>query len=104
MKFNVGDIVYFNSEYTPINRIYGYKEDPIGISKAMPMTGYKFLPGDRYRVDVYRVDKIKEDTFITSGVITNLEDGSSHFASSTMWPKLISEKEWRDQRINILLQ
>lgn len=75
----VGDIVYFKSIYTAI---YG---------KQGGSYEYNFYPGDRYRIG-----EIK-------GSITNLEDGTSHFAHSEIWDKLISIDEWREIQLSKLI-
>ena len=68
-KFKIGDIVYFKSQY---KAIYGCQ----GGSYV-----YYFKPGDRYQIN--------------GRMITNLEDGKSHFAHSSIWEKLITVDEWR---------
>lgn len=77
----VGDIVYFKSTYTA----------RYGNSSQIGSYEYQFCPGDRYRID-----EIK-------GSITNLEDGTSHFAHSEIWDRLITKEEWREIQLNKIL-
>ncbi len=72
----VGDIVYFKSTYTAR---YGEQGGTYE---------YQFCIGDRYRID-----EIK-------GSITNLEDGTSHFAHSEIWNRIITKEEWREIQLN----
>ena len=79
----VGDIVYFNSSY---KARYG---------KQGGTYEYHFKPGDRYRIsDVSK--------FGLTGGITNLEDGTSHFAHSSIWRRLITQEEWRELQLKKL--
>jgi len=80
----VGDIVYFKSTYTAI---YGCKG---GSYK------YYFKPGDRYRIDYITFI----DGVIFTGTITNLEDGTSHFAHSEHWKRIITVEEHRELQLN----
>ena len=75
-----GDIVYFKSTYTAR---YG---------KQGGSYEYQFCPGDRYRIG-----EIK-------GSITNLEDGTNHFAHSEIWDRLITKEEWREIQLNKILK
>jgi hypothetical protein len=75
----VGDIVYFKSTYTAR---YGSSRSKSGSYE------YQFCIGDRYRIDVIK------------GSITNLEDGTSHFAHSEIWNRLITKEEWREIQLN----
>ncbi len=81
----VGDIVYFKSQYTAI---YGCK----GGSYQ-----YHFKPGDRYRIDEIRNNLYK------TGSITNLEDGTNHFAHSEHWKRIITLEEYRELQLDKLL-
>jgi hypothetical protein len=82
----VGDIVYFKSTYTAI---YGCK----GGSYE-----YYFKPGDRYRIDY--ITFIDGKTVIFTGTITNLDDGTSHFAHSEHWKRIITVEEHRELQLN----
>ena len=77
-----GDIVYFKSTYTAR---YGER----GGSYE-----YQFCIGDRYRIDEIKVWAYK---------VTNLEDGTSHFAHSEIWDRLITKDEWREIQLNKIL-
>lgn len=79
-----GDIVYFKSQHVAK---YG---------KQGGTYKYYFKPGVRYEVEFLYGS--------TSGSIRNLEDGTSHFANSTVWLKIVSIAEWREQRIKQLLK
>jgi hypothetical protein len=37
---------------------------------------------------------------VIKGSITNLEDGTSHFAHSEIWNSLITKEEWREIQLN----
>jgi len=80
----VGDIVYFKSVY-----IAKYNSGE-----------YHFKPGDRYRIDVYNVRTLRT----LHGNITNLEDGTNHFAHSSHWDKIITIDEWREIQLNKILK
>lgn len=87
-----GDIVYFKSIYTALY-----------CNKGGPGTyPYHFKPGDRYRLDS---DIISPDTHqrLSSASITNLEDGTRHFAHSDIFNKLISQEEWREMQLDKLI-
>ena len=78
----VGDLVYFKSLY---------------IEKNMTINGesqYHFKPGDRYRID-------EMGSFLLE--VTNLEDGTTHFAHSSHWDKIISVEEWRELQLNKII-
>ena len=75
-KFKIGDIVYFKSEYKAVYGCQGGSYD------------YYFKPGDRYQIN--------------GRMITNLEDGKSHFAHSSIWEKLITVDEWRELQLEKL--
>lgn len=81
-----GDIVYFKSIYTAR---YG---------KQGGSYEYTFYPGDRYLID-----DINYSYGIITGNITNLEDGSYHFAHSDIWNKLITVDEWREIQLSKLI-
>lgn len=81
----VGDIVYFKSIYTAL---YG---------KEGGSYEYHFKPGDRYLITSIN------NSFTKTGSITNLEDGTTHFAHSSHWDKIISVDEWRDLQLNKIL-
>lgn len=81
----VGDIVYFKSTYTAR---YGER----GGSYE-----YQFCIGDRYRIDAIR------DNLYKTGTITNLEDGTSHFAHSEIWERISTTEEWREIQLNKIL-
>ena len=81
----VGDIVYFKSTYTAR---YG---------KQGGSYEYQFCIGDRYRID-----KIRNNLYKT-GNITNLEDGTSHFAHSEIWERIATTEEWREIQLNKIL-
>ena len=91
----VGDIVYFKSIYTAR---YG---------KQGGSYEYHFCPGDRYRIDeishVHHHALLQGHYTKTSGNITNLEDGSYHFAHSDIWNKLITVDEWREIQLSKIL-
>jgi hypothetical protein len=76
-----GDIVYFKSQYTAL---YGKQGG-----------SYHCIPGVKYRIDSIN------DGF--SGDITNLEDGTTHFAHSDIWSKLISLDEWRKLQLDKII-
>ncbi len=77
---NVGDIVYFKSEYTIIEG----------------STSYLFKPGDRYLIN----DLPK--TYLL-GEIKNLEDGTHHYATLDHLSKMINIGEWRKLQIDKIL-
>lgn len=77
-----GDIVYFKSTYTAR---YG---EPGGTYE------YHFKPGDRYRIDEIKVWAYK---------VTNLEDGTSHFAHSDIWGRIATKEEWREIQLSKLI-
>ena len=84
----VGDIVYFKSIYTARYTKQGGSYE------------YHFKPGDRYLItDVNNVYGVGFRT----GNITNLEDGTTHFAHSSHWDKIISVDEWRDLQLSKIL-
>lgn len=84
---NQGDIVYFCEPYVAL-----YSDNsPSGSYE------YHFKPGDRYRID-----EIYGGNF--SGTITNLEDGKSHFAHTSIWERIITQEEWRERQLNKLVQ
>jgi hypothetical protein len=78
----VGDIVYFKSVY-----IAKYTSGD-----------YHFKPGDRYRINA-----INNGFGVKTGGITNLEDGTNHFAHSSHWGRIISVDEWREIQLNKIL-
>ena len=80
-----GDIVYFKSTYTAR---YG---EPGGTYE------YQFCPGDRYRINQIRNNLYK------TGSITNLEDGTSHFAHSEIWERIATKEEWREIQLSKLI-
>jgi len=80
----VGDIVYFKSTYTAR---YGGQGGTYE---------YQFCPGDRYRID-------KINNLYKTGNITNLEDGTSHFAHSEIWERISTVDEWREIQLNKIL-
>ncbi len=83
MNHKVGDIIYFKSTYKA------------RYSKKGGTYEYHFKPGDRYRINhLYGGD---------TGDITNLEDGTNHFAHSSHWEIIVSSREWRDIKLNKLL-
>ena len=81
----VGDIVYFKSVY-----IAKYNSGE-----------YHFKPGDRYRIDDIRNVDVYN---VRNGNITNLEDGTNHFAHSSHWDKIITIDEWREIQLNKILK
>lgn len=82
----VGDIVYFKSTYTArYGKISGSYE-------------YQFCPGDRYRIN-----DINDSFGVRTGSITNLEDGTNHFAHSDIISRLITKEEWRELQLNKIL-
>lgn len=93
-KFKVGDIVYFKSLYTAI------------YSKKGGTYEYHFKPGDRYRINSINGGSSKETVsyvkIYTTMDITNLEDGTSHFAHSSIAEKIISIDEWREIKLSEL--
>ena len=78
-----GDIVYFKSTYTAR---YG---------KQGGSYEYQFCPGERYRID-----DVNDRFGIRTGNITNLEDGSYHFAHSEHWERIITVEEHRELQLN----
>jgi hypothetical protein len=84
-----GDIVYFKSTYTAR---YG---------KQGGSYEYHFCPGDRYRIDEIR-DNLYTNNRKT-GTITNLEDGTSHFAHSEIWGRIATVDEWREIQLSKLI-
>lgn len=78
-----GDIVYFKSIYTETGA-FSYE--------------YHFCPGDRYRID-----DVDYSYGIITGNITNLEDGSYHFAHSEIWKRIVTAEEWREIQLNKIL-
>ncbi len=84
------DIVYFKEIHTAL---YG---------KEGGSYTYYFKPGDRYKiVSIQTVDGFFESK---TGVIENLEDGTKHFGTSTIFSKLATVQEWRDLTINKLIE
>lgn len=81
----VGDIVFFKSTYTARYGLQGGTYE------------YQFCPGDRYRIDEIRNNLYK------TGNITNLEDGTSHFAHSEIWERISTKEEWREIQLNKIL-
>jgi hypothetical protein len=81
-----GDIVYFKSTYTAR---YG---------KQGGSYEYQFCPGDRYLID-----DINYSYGIITGNITNLEDGSYHFAHSDIWERIVTVDEWREIQLSKIL-
>jgi hypothetical protein len=79
----VGDIVYFKSQYIAL---YGCK----GGSYE-----YYFKPGDRYRID-----DLNDRLGVRTGSITNLEDGTHHFAHSSICERLITVEENRELQLD----
>lgn len=79
---NVGDIVYFGSEYISRDQSmwddYSIKFD------------YIFKPGDRYRIN-------------SLNSITNLENGVTYTVCSDHWDKIITKEQWREIQINNIL-
>ena len=84
----VGDIVYFKSTYTA-----RYSN-----SSQIGSYEYQFCPGDRYRID-----DINDSFGIRTGNITNLEDGTNHFAHSDIWERIATKEEWREIQLNKIL-
>jgi hypothetical protein len=84
-----GDIVYFKSAY---KARYGRTTELGG------NYDYHFKPGDRYRIEIIRNNLYK------TGSIINLEDGTSHFASSEMWERIATKEEWREIQLSKLIQ
>jgi hypothetical protein len=82
----VGDIVYFKSVYTARYTKQGGSYE------------YHFKPGDRYLIT-----DLNDGFGTRTSSITNLEDGTNHFAHSSHWDKIISVDEWRDLQLNKLL-
>jgi hypothetical protein len=82
---NVGDIVYFKSTYTARYGCEGGSYE------------YYFKPGDRYRIDY-----INDNFGVRTGDITNLEDGTRHFAHSEHWKRIITVEENRELQLNQL--
>ena len=82
MKFKIGDIVYFSSVYTAIYAKQGGSYD------------YHFKPGDRYQINTM---------YGSSFDITNLEDGTIHFAHSKIVKKLVSLDKWREMQLDNIL-
>lgn len=88
----VGDIVYFKSTYT------------LRYGKQGGSYEYQFCPGDRYRIDEIRNNMSTSITFLRrTGNITNLEDGTSHFAHSEIWERIATVDEWREIQLNKIL-
>jgi len=86
----VGDIVFFKSTYTArYDLVHGSYE-------------YQFCPGDRYRIDDVN-DGFGIRKFYPTGTITNLEDGTSHFAHSEIWERIATVEEWREIQLNKIL-
>ncbi len=87
----VGDIVYFKSILTS------------RYSDRSPSGSYEyyFKPGDRYRIDDIRNVDVYN---VRTGNITNLEDGTNHFAHSSHWDKIITIDEWREIQLNKILK
>lgn len=81
-----GDIVYFKSVYVARYCKEGGSYD------------YRFKPGDRYLIQ-----DMKEGFGPTTGGIKNLEDGTTHFAHSSHWERLISQEEWRQLQLDKLV-
>jgi hypothetical protein len=54
---------------------------------------YYFKPGDRYRIEYINLG---------FGLILNLEDGTSHFAHSDIWNRLITIDEYRELQLDKL--
>jgi len=79
----IGDIIYFKYTYTAR---YGCK----GGSYE-----YHFKPGDRYRID-----DLNDSFDVRTGNITNLEDGTHHFAHSDHWKRIITVEEHRELQLN----
>jgi len=90
----VGDIVYFKSTYTAR---YG-----VGTSMQGGSYEYQFCPGDRYRIDEIRRSQRGNNLYKT-GNITNLEDGTNHFAHSEIWERIATVEEWREIQLNKIL-
>ena len=82
----VGDIVYFREKgYS----IYG---------KHGGSYVYYFMPGHRYRINSFN-----SSYEITTGTVTNLEDGTSHFLNSDLFDKIITKDEWRELQLGNIL-
>jgi hypothetical protein len=97
----VGDIVFFKSIYKE-----GESYEPTYHTNQAnrPVDGYRFCPGDRYRIDEINYKWVPSDENITiTGTITNLEDNTSHFANQEIWDKLISIDEWREIQLSKIL-
>lgn len=86
---NKGDIVYFGEPY-----MARYSDNsPSGSYQ------YHFTPGDRYHID--DVNDFGLNGFgIRTGSITNLEDGTCHFAHTEIWSRIITKEEWRQKQLN----
>jgi hypothetical protein len=89
----VGDIVYFKSTYTAK---YGKQGHP-QTNAQYGSYDYHFKPGDRYRID-----DIDDGFGIRTGNITNLEDGTYHFAHSILWQRIITLEEHRNLQLDKL--
>ena len=93
-----GDIVYFKSTYKE-----GESYEPTYHTNQAnrPVNEYRFCPGDRYRIDEIR-DNLYTNNRKT-GTITNLEDGTSHFAHSEIWGRIATVDEWREIQLSKLI-
>ena len=89
-----GDIVYFKSTYKE-----GESYEPTYHTNQAnrPVNEYRFCPGDRYRIDY-----INDNFGVRTGDITNLEDGTRHFAHSEHWKRIITVEEYRELQLNQL--
>jgi hypothetical protein len=54
------------------------------------------------RYDRYRIDYINDNFGVRTGDITNLEDGTRHFAHSEHWKRIITVEEYRELQLNQL--
>jgi hypothetical protein len=97
-----GDIVYFKSTYKEEGE--SYEPTYHTNQENLPVNEYRFYPGDRYRIDKINYKYVPGDENITiTGTITNLEDGTSHFAHSEIWNRLITVEEWREIQLSKIL-
>ena len=86
----VGDIVYFREKgYS----IYG---------KHGGSYFYYFVPGHGYRID--SINYTEGFYGSTTGTVTNLEDGTSHFLNSDLFDKIITKDEWRKLQLEKLFE
>jgi hypothetical protein len=46
---------------------------------------------------------LENGSTLNKGYLTNIEDGTNHFAHSNHWDKIISVEEWREIQLNKIL-